>query len=80
MRFAVNWHVLGWVIISILATQQAQCQEVSAEGAAGNVNLVSELTTRAAAKEIELQQLNAQFRLRSTRQPRWRPWRQLAYS
>ncbi|CAN5503355.1 hypothetical protein BH10CYA1_BH10CYA1_39830 [soil metagenome] len=41
---------------------------------------IDRLTRTALAKAVEIQKLNAQFRLESTRQPRGRAWRQFAYS
>ncbi len=41
---------------------------------------IDRLTRTALVKAVEIQKLNARFRLESTRQPRGRAWRQFAYS
>ncbi len=44
-----------------------------------DIDELNEITDRTLDKELELQELNARFKLSSTRQPRWRPWRQFLY-
>ena len=64
--------------VSATSAQEATFEEsTSTVGQSGNLD---ELTNHVIAKELELQKLNAHFRMESTRQPRWRPWRQFVYS
>ena len=64
-------------VCAATAQEAAFAEHSSPVGSAENLD---DVTNHVIAKELELQKLNAHFRLESTRQPRWRAWRQFAYS
>ncbi len=75
--------ILITLAIAMLSVSPASAQEAPLEESTstmGHSENLDHLTNLVIAKELEMQKLNAHFRMESTRQPRWRPWRQFVYS
>jgi hypothetical protein len=64
--------------VRVASAQEAPSDESTST--VGRSEDLEQLTNHVIAKELELQKLNAHFRMESTRQPRWRPWRQFVYA